>query len=52
MKNLHVLLTNKPSKLTKNNLGKFIKLNGLQHQEVNENQNIYITNDEEIKELP
>lgn len=47
-KNLHLLPTNKPSKLTKNNLGKFIKLNGLQHQEVNENQNIYITNDEEI----
>jgi len=48
-KNLHLLPTNKPSKLTKNNLGKFIKLNDLQHQEVNENQNIYITNDEKIK---
>ena len=49
-KNIHVLPTDKPSRLTKNNLGKFIKLNGLQHQEVNENQHIYITSDEEIKE--
>ena len=49
MKNVHILSTDKPSRLTKNNLGKFIKLNGLQHQEVNENQNIYITNDEKIK---
>ena len=49
MKNIHIIPTNKPSRLTKNNLGRFIKLNGLQHQEVNENQNIYITNDEPIK---
>ena len=50
MKNIHLLPTNKPSKLTKNNLGKLIKLNGLQYQEVNINQHIYITSDEEIKE--
>jgi hypothetical protein len=49
MKNIHVLPTDKPSRLTKNNLGKLIKLRGLQHQEVNENQNIYITSYEEIK---
>ena len=50
MKNIHILPTDKPSRITKNNLGKFIKLNGLQYQEVNENQHIYITSDEEIKE--
>jgi hypothetical protein len=50
MKNIHLISTDKPSRLTKNNLGRFIKLNGLQHQEVNENQNTYITNDEVIKE--
>ena len=50
MKNIHLLPTDKPSKLTKNNLGKLIKLNGLQYQEVNINQHIYITSDEEIKE--
>ena len=50
MKNLFIIPTDKPSRLTKNNLGKFIKLNGLQHQEVNENQNIYITNNEKIKD--
>jgi hypothetical protein len=49
-RNLWVIPTDKPSRLTKNNLGKFIKLNSLQHQEVNENQHIYITSDEEIKE--
>jgi hypothetical protein len=50
MKNIHILPTDKPSRLTKNNLGKLIKLRGLQHQEVNENQYIYITSDEEIKD--
>jgi hypothetical protein len=50
MKNIHLIATDKPSRLTKNNLGKLIKLRGLQHQEVNENQNIYITSDEEAEE--
>jgi hypothetical protein len=50
MENIHIIPTDKPSRLTKNNLGKLIKLNGLQHQKVNENQNIYITSDEEIKQ--
>jgi hypothetical protein len=50
MKNLHIIPTEKPSRLTKNNLGKLIKLNSIKHQEVNVNQNIYITSDEEPKE--
>jgi hypothetical protein len=50
MKNIYLLATKEISRLTKNNLGTLIKLNGLQYQEVNENQYIYITSDEEIKE--
>jgi hypothetical protein len=48
MKNLHIIPTEKPSRLTKNNLGKLIKLNSIKHQEVNVNQHIYITSDEAI----
>jgi hypothetical protein len=51
MKNIHILPTNKPSKLFKDDFGKLIySINIDQEQNHFEAQNIYITSDEEIKE--
>jgi hypothetical protein len=51
MKNIHVLPTDKPSRLFKDDFGKLIySINIDQEQNHFEPQNIYITNDEEIKE--
>ena len=51
MKNIHVLPTDRPSRLFKDNFGKyFISINIDQEQNHFKPQNIYITNSEEIKE--
>ena len=51
MKNLHVLPTDKPSKLFKDDFGKyFISINIDQEQNHFKPQHLYITSDEEIKE--
>jgi hypothetical protein len=51
MKNIHVLPTDKPSKLFKDDFGKyFISINIDQEQNHFKPQHIYITSDEEIKE--
>jgi hypothetical protein len=51
MKNIHVIPTDKPSRLFKDDFDKyFISINIDQEQNHFKPQNIYITNDEEIKE--
>jgi hypothetical protein len=51
MENIHVIPTDKPSRLFKDDFGKyFISINVDQEQKHFKPQNIYITNDEEIKE--
>ena len=55
MKNIHVLPTDKPSRLLKQNNNKLILSKQIVYSHIskhleNINQNIYITNDEEIKE--
>jgi len=51
MKNIHLLPTNKPTKLFKDDFGNFIySINIDQEQNHFEPQHIYITSDEEIKE--
>jgi hypothetical protein len=51
MKNIHILPTNKPSRLFKDDFGKyFVSINIDQEQNHFKPQNIYITNDLEIKE--
>jgi hypothetical protein len=51
MKNIHVLPTDKPSKLFKDDFGKyFISINIDQEQNHFKPQHIYITSDEEVKE--
>ena len=51
MKNIHVLPTDKPSRLFKDDFGKyFISINIDQEQNHFKPQHIYITSDEEIKE--
>jgi hypothetical protein len=51
MKNIHILPTDKPSRLFKDDFGKLIySINIDQEQNHFEPQNIYITSDEEIKE--
>ena len=51
MKNLHLIPTDKPSKLFKDDFGKyFISINIDQEQNHFKPQHIYITSDEEIKE--
>jgi len=51
MKNIHILPTDKPSRLFKDDFGKyFISINIDQEQGHFKPQNIYITSDEEIKE--
>jgi hypothetical protein len=51
MKNIHILPTDKPSRLCKNELGKFY-LTELMESKISyfTNQNIYITSDDEIKD--
>ena len=52
MKNIHILPTDKPSRLYKSKItqGVFISDNMSQHGDATYNVNIYITSDEEIKE--
>jgi hypothetical protein len=51
MKNIHILPTDKPSRLFKDDFGKyFVSINIDQEQNHFKSQNIYITNSEEIKE--
>jgi hypothetical protein len=54
MKNLHIIPTNDPSKLIKNNLGYGIVSDAWKQFDIDliqaQYQNIYITNDEEIKD--
>jgi hypothetical protein len=54
MKNIHLIPTDKPSRLIKNNLGYGIVSDAWKEFDINsiqaQFQNIYITNDEEIKE--
>jgi hypothetical protein len=49
MKNIYLLPTDKPSKLFKDNFGYYRSFEYLKRENFS-NQNIYITNDEEIKE--
>jgi type II secretory ATPase GspE/PulE/Tfp pilus assembly ATPase PilB-like protein len=53
MKNIHVLPTDKPSRL-RYNLSNVLVLTKEPYRDYSKqvNQNIYITSDEEIKELP
>jgi hypothetical protein len=50
MKNIHLLSTNKPSRLVKKRITNELKLSSLNNPQLWENVNIYITNDEKIKE--
>jgi len=52
MKNIHIILTNKPSRLYKSKITQdvFISDNMSQHGDATYNVNIYITSEEEIKE--
>jgi len=53
MKNLHIIPTDKPSRFSLNSSGKYHLTNQLHTNSTNfTNRNIYITSDEEIKELP
>jgi hypothetical protein len=56
MKNIHILRTDKPSRLIKNNRGYALITDEFTQSDLDfiqaKFQNIYITNDEEIKELP
>jgi hypothetical protein len=51
-KNIHVLPTDKPSRLYLSNYGKELNLSGYPLRNYTTGQHIYITNSEEIKELP
>ena len=50
MKNIHVIATDKPSRLYLSNYGKELNLSGYPLRNYTTGQNIYITSDEEIKE--
>lgn len=50
MKNIHILPTDKPSRLVRKRITKELKLSSLNNPQIWNNINIYITSDEEIKE--
>jgi hypothetical protein len=52
MKNIHILPTPKPSRLYSYKGNLYLTTESHLHTPSMEYQNIYITNDEEIKELP
>lgn len=50
MKNVHILPTDKPSRLVQRRITKEVKISSLNNPQLWNNINIYITSDEEIKE--